>query len=558
LLWGSLPLNHDDVFFHLYAGETIAHSKAIAPNDTFSHSRHGVQWVSHEWGFGLVVYHAWALGGLAGMVVLQAVLGCAVVVSMTTLLRRGTSRDEVPLIPALLGLMLWAAYNNLALRAALLGALFLTWELLLLRAYRDTGSVRWLFGLPLLFFVWSNAHAGVVFGLLVLGAVTIEAHACAWSRTITPSLARAGRPMRYLALLCIALAIAIANPNGFAGLLYPIEVSRFLLAHLHDMEMGIFATATPSNSPGFYVLLVVLLAGLVPFRRSTTPSIAEIMLLALFWSLAIRSHRFIVEFSIIALPVAYRLHAAHLSRALGLGLSVLVAFVLVSTIHKELGDRTPRLLREDFPVRAAEFLERERIRGRMWNPQNYGGYLGWRLRQPVFWDGRAMEFASLTEEFGHVSFSHTVNRYRLDYVILREAEWRALAKHLEPAHWGLVYWDDYWAIFVRRIPRFDAVLERHELNILPPFGRVPEIVELARDPERARRVRTELDRLLEMNPENQRAAYFLAAISYHAGDLRRARSELLRALTIRPNVDVERALDKLRIELVLDAQSGDD
>jgi tetratricopeptide (TPR) repeat protein len=188
------------------------------------------------------------------------------------------------------------------------------------------------------------------------------------------------------------------------------------------------------------------------------------------------------------------------------------------------------------PEPAARFIQKTGIRGRMFNHQNYGGYLLWSLKEPVFWDGRNDVFAPLVKEYVSTPFPDLMDRYRVDWALVTEHEWTPDLQN----GWGLVYWDDYCAIYLRRIPRFEPHLQGLELRVAPPFGGWPGMERA--DPVLAR---AELNRVLDANPESQRARYFRALLSAREGRIEEARRDLQDALAVRPNEQVSRLLESL-------------
>jgi tetratricopeptide (TPR) repeat protein len=177
----------------------------------------------------------------------------------------------------------------------------------------------------------------------------------------------------------------------------------------------------------------------------------------------------------------------------------------------------------------------------VFNHQNYGGYLLWRRRQPVFWDGRNDVFASLVREVTTIPFPAIVAHYGVEALLITEHEAPDLAPEI-PERWGLVYWDDDSAVYLKRDGRYGALLGRLELRLFPGFGGRPGLEILARDPRTAEAARVELNRVLAAHPETQRALYFLGMISLYQGDLPRAESELSAALALHPNEQVEKML----------------
>jgi hypothetical protein len=507
------------------------------------------------------------------------------------------------LLLALLALGLWAASPELFLRAALAGELLLALVLAALARWRRTGRSRWLAALALHFLIWANVHSGVLFGLCVLalyalgpavvaavrrwrraarhGAAPDEGRGPAPGESPPEASSRAARPL--WVALAAALVLVLLNPNGLDAPLYPLLLGRILYASGIPWELGHFSAAAPAggaaNAP-LWLLLVLLLLALLPLRQARRLSPAEGASIASFFLLTLLSHRFVFDLVVIALPSLYKLlvlppppapqPAASLPGRLGspsrLGLAgrpglaaaVVALFLLpigpaaIARTAAGWARRPPArggLIAEHLPRAAARFIAAQGIAGpggRIFNHQNWGGFAGWSLRVPVFWDGRNDVFAELVREVAASPFEATARRHRFDYLLIAEHDYPGIQPDVAAGRWGLVYWDDFAAVYLRRGPRHAALLRRLELRLFPPFGGRPGLAALAADPVRAAAARAELARVLAANPANQRARYFAGMISLYRGELRRGVQELRAAARIRPNDQVEETLDRLR------------
>jgi hypothetical protein len=606
LAWSLQPLWHDDLFWHLRTGEWIAAHHRVPLADLFSYTRPGARWITHEWGFSLLAWLVWRAAGAGGLVLLGAALALAVfaAVGWRALDLAGAAGDppgggpdaagsdaagsdaagpdaagsdaagpgavrpaHFLLLAALLGLGMWAAAPEIFLRAALAGELLLALSLAALTRYRRTGRRRWLLVQAPLFLVWANLHSGVVFGLYLLALAALDP----WVRRGW----RAAAP--YLATLGAALALVLANPNGLDAPLYPFLLGRILFASGIPWELGHFTAAAPAGpSAALWLLLVLLLLALLPARQVRRLPLFEAAAIASFSLLALRSHRFVFDLVVIGLPALYVLlvtppppaggQAAPggLSRRLGLAgrpaaAAVLAALVLLPAAPAVVAAaaagwlrRPPAaggLIAEPFPAAALRFVVAQGIAGpadRIFNHQNYGGFIGWRLRSPVFWDGRNDVFAELVREVAENPFGVTAGRWGVDWLLITEHELPGIQPEIAAGRWGLVYWDDFCAVYLRRGSRYAAQLALLEAHLFPPFGGRPGLAALAADPAGAAAARAELGRLLAANPENQRALYFSGTISLYRGELRAAAADLGAARRIRPSEEVDRALALLR------------
>lgn len=525
----SLPLSHDDLFGHLRTGEWIAEHGSVPKADPFSFTRAGERWITHEWGFSLLTWGVWLLGGYPGLIAARVILVLLIGVAVA---RRMTAEEEARSVPwriALLAVGLWAVARELILRAALVSELLLALTLLLLTRYRQTGERRYLIALPALFLAWGNLHSGVIFGLYVLALEALEA------------LVRRGAFRPYLLALGASALASLCNPNGIEVWLYPFRLSRILFGSGIAWDLGHFSALGVLGNSAFLILVVLLLAGLLPLTRWRELSFAEILGILTFAALSFRTPRFVFHFAILALPALYRLHARRewspgMRRILA-GAVPAALLLVAATLWLE---HPRRLLDRRLPEGAVRFLEAQGVRDRVFHHQNFGGFLLWRARRPVFWDGRNDVFAPLVQEVTTTPFPEVARRYGIGVLLVTEREFEGLRPEI-PERWGLVHWNDHSALYLRR-DAYAPLLARLELGLFPPFGGRPGLETLARDPRLAPLALRELDRVLAVDPEVQRALYFRGVIRLYQGKLDDARRDLEAALAIADNEQVRRLL----------------
>jgi hypothetical protein len=556
-VWGARPLIHDDLFFHLSTGDFVVEHHRVPTTDPFSFTRPGERWVSHEWGFGLLAYGAHALGDYRGLVALKSLLAMSIAALLFLLMLRMAGRDRwkfaVYLVP-LLALGLWAIDEQLILRPSLVSCLLLLLLLHLLLSFDQTGHWWTFAGIVGLFFLWGNLHSEVLFGLFVLGLVTLEAvmrRVSFLDGSHWRSLLRASPEMPYLRLLVLSVVATLVNPNGIQVLLYPFRVVRFLSLGGMDLQLGHFTGATPQMQPAFFLLLVLLLLALLPLREQLHRiSLTQVVTVGVFLLLSLSSHRFIFYFVLLALPTMAMLFQPAMQmlddsrhyRLLRNLLRAMVLLIVGGAVVAGWRSKPAGPISRHFPEGAVRFLQEEGVDGRVFNHQNYGGYLHWRLKRPIFWDGRALLFEPLMRRLPGTPLEEATTEWELDHLVLTEHEFKDLATQLTTDHWGLVYWDDFAALYLRRLPRFETVLESRELTLLPAFGGVTGLNLLAGNPDQAAAARRELDQILELEPLSQRALYLKGLISYYRQEYHQAEAELQAAAAVGPNTYVLNAL----------------
>ncbi len=453
------------------------------------------------------------------------------------------------LLAALLALGMWAASPEIFLRAALAGELMLALALAALTRYRRTGRRRWLVGVAALFWLWANLHSGVVFGLGVLALYALEPF-LAPARGGPAGGRRASRRCRraapYLWTLAAAAVLTLLNPNGVDAPLYPFLLARILFASGIPWELGHFAATAPTGDgagAALWLLVALLLLGLLPVRQARRVSPAEGASIAIFLLATLVSRRFVFDFVVIALPTLYQLlalpplpapaaaQAARLplrstaaslprpaprppsspphpppaacgdlpaGRALAASLVALVllpvAPAAVAAAAAAWARRPPAaggLIAEPLPQAAARFvaaaghrrsrrphLQPSELRrlprlaparaGVLGRPQRRLRRAGARGRHPA----RSAPPPAATA---------------VGYLVLAEHDYPGIRPEIAAGRWGLVYWDDFCAVYLRRGPRYAALLRRLELRLFPPFGGRPGLARPGRRAARRRR-----------------------------------------------------------------------
>jgi hypothetical protein len=503
---GTQPLSHDDLFWHLRAGEMMLEEGRVLTTDPFSYTLPGARWVTHEWGFSVLLA---ALAGVVGIEPLIALRGVLVVVFFAGVALAAWWRAQgapapgaptnpgaptdpgappdprwaLPLLALLLAAAAWAVSRELILRAALPGAVLFASLALLLHSFRRRPTGGRGAAIVALVLVWANLHSGVIFGLFLLALAAAEAlvfarlvfarPAFAAPAVAMPALAQ--RPVHWrrrlagarpqLALLAAAALASLANPNGIETPLYPFRLALLLGDPASGFDLGHFAGGWRGRQAILGLLVAVLAGGLLRAvrRRRPLPSPAEIAAVAVFAALSWGSARLALELVALAVPMVLALWAPRLGGAdedagdrrrrwapAAASLTVAAASVLLAALV--VAARPAGTLSPAFPSAAAAWLERNGLaERRLFHHQNWGGYLGWRLGVPVFWDGRNDVFAPLVREVTTTPFPIVARRYGVEVLVLSPREVEDLAPLLGPdGDWAFAHHSGAAWIFVRR------------------------------------------------------------------------------------------------------------
>jgi hypothetical protein len=563
-----------DVFWHLKAGAVTLERGRVLGTNLFSWTYPDRPWVNSEWLFQVALAGAYGAAGWGGVAALKLLLVGAVATAL--LLALTTASGGPASAAALTVAALCAMRPRLTERPHL--ASFLVFALILLvLARRRRGSRASVLALPALFALWGNLNAEMVVGLLFLAAV-LAGEIVDRRREGLPPFA-VGDRFPLAVLLCFPALLA--NPFTWRTPVFPL-LHVNLGAAIDVLE---FRSSFGSPVPLFWAALALTGALLLRDRRAVgfrgaLPVLATAVLAACYL-------RAIPYFLLAAAPL---LHERLMARAPARGAPGARALTFAPVAgavallggslfadHGQLFRWGSGVNERQFPVAAAGFLGREALPARLFNDYNEGGYLLFRLwpRVPVFQDSRCLqayprEFIAEANGAGpREGWQRFLAGRGVSTALVRRHQ--LAGRGFDRSAWGMVYWDDFWAILVRRGPEGDAVLERLEYRHYLPGTAVaragePELTALAAEARRNQAARlfpsadvagdlgltlAALGRLPEAVAAFEEAVRIaprfgpgwvnLGQVSLAAGDRRRAESAFRAALALDSSLEQARA-----------------
>jgi len=285
-----------DTFWHLRAGQEIWRTHHVSLEEHYSYTAAGGYWPDQEWLWQAFAYGLYRLGGMRLFVFGSATIiigACAILYRLCV----GSAASRV----VLMSLSLPLATRAWVLRPQLMSTLALAIMLWLLVHERH----RWL---PMLIFVWANAHGAVAMGMAVLA--TVAGVAILRARGGDARDRRRARELAALTPLCAL--VTLLTPLGF-GLWRSIGTAIALAGENKILEWQ----PTWPNAPFGIIFWTLALAflGLLFWRRHRLRAMSwgDIVLLTaslVMLVLAARAIRNTCVFLLIAVPAASRLLGA--------------------------------------------------------------------------------------------------------------------------------------------------------------------------------------------------------------------------------------------------------
>ncbi|NDJ85957.1 MAG: hypothetical protein GYB66_08735 [Chloroflexi bacterium] len=468
-----VPLD-TDTWWHLRSGEYMLEEGEILTEDVFSYTRRGESWVNHSWGSQLVLYGAYRLtggtedpagSGAIGLALFAAVLATAGMLLVYRMCAGNVySRMFVLVIGAATAAIFWSP------RPQMFSFLFSAVVLYILYLYKYRGINR-MWAIPALMVLWVNLHAGFAIGFIILiafGAGEIIGRLL--DREAEYQLG--WRQLRNVALATIGGILALTvNPYGPRMLLYPFET-----AGIQTLSLFIQEWQSPNfKMPGTWPFAIMLMALIVlASRTQARPAWSDLALAAGTAMLALWSARNIAVFAVVATPLlSHQLEAWLASRGwqiqpardlsarmitLNWVLLGVVSLGALAQVATTLSSSSVQEAHEEYlPVEAAEYIERHRPPGPMFNDYNWGGYFIFVLEDyPVFVDGRTDLYGDdFLKDYtravvGAQKWQEPLEEYAINLVVVRDESALATLLREKPDQWRIAHEDDLAVVFERQ------------------------------------------------------------------------------------------------------------
>lgn len=401
--------------WHIRTGEQILSTHSVPHTDPFSSTMSGRPWFAWEWLFDLVIaaVHRWT--GLNGVVFSSAAI---IALTLAWVFRLAVKRGAgLPLAVILLMFALGAsAIHFLARPHVLSWLLTMLWFVVLDSACNSDGlppAMRQLLWLPVLMLVWVNLHGGFLIAFVLLGLYLAES--VIWYFTAPESATREVAGTRFRRLVVVTLLCLLAslvNPYGYRlhVHIYQYLSDRFLISHIDEFRSPDFHSVAPAF---FAALLLITTLAVALTPRKLRPAHLLILLFAI--SSGLYAARNIPVSSMLLVLITGPLLAQAMAQAaigprlthgtrqfcarlraftkrmdrieLRSPLSVWPVLVLllgtwVSLHQGKLGPirvMHAHFDQQRFPVAATDYILQHGMRGPVFAPDWWGGYLIYRL-----------------------------------------------------------------------------------------------------------------------------------------------------------------------------------
>ncbi len=211
-----------DIWWHLSAGRWMLENGEVVRQDPFSFTARGEPWTSITWGYEVLIYLLYQVGGPVAVTAGHAIAAAgAMIFSWWTFLRLSPTRAQSEKVLGaaifLAGIFLveWRWNHRPEMFTHLFGAAML---FIFLEERRAPTRLIWL--IPVIQVLWVNTHGLFIFGPIVaglfLGARLLE----------QPN--RKEEHIRLLAVFALTAIACFLNPRGAHGAFFPLHLFKIL------------------------------------------------------------------------------------------------------------------------------------------------------------------------------------------------------------------------------------------------------------------------------------------------------------------------------------------
>lgn len=464
-----------DIFWALKSGEWIVTHLSVPHTDPFSYTFGGKPWVDFTWGFQVLAWLSYSLGGWAGLSALQALL-----VFLTFVFIYITLGALLPgrqwLRASILVVVYGAAHGRLFIRPHLFEFFFVSLFIMLLALHEKHDRPVYLFLILPFEALWVNIHSSAILGLFITGSY-------AAGKLIDEVRARGlknfdlGRGVLIPGLVALLAPIAaLLNPYGPKLVIFPFihhgVDNKDAIRHIAEWmrpefkDLFFFFYPWPIEHFAFVALFFSVLACLALNARRTKSWAYMLFAGALY--MAVSHVRWTSLFAAFAAPVLAmglkgsleRLEERAWPRAAVVLLAVFMTVILADkhlSSDGEFGANMGLGLREGkFPEGTVAYMKKEGLRGNIYNDYVFGGYLIYENPEvKVFIDGRTPTVYSsyffwtsrLAEDYGR--WKRLEEEHKIDMVLVK-LESDLCSKLRDDNGWAAVSFDDISILYLRK------------------------------------------------------------------------------------------------------------
>lgn len=498
----------DDFFWHLATGRYIIQNQNVPDKDIFGHITSGTEWIPFEWGWDVLSYSLYLIGGYNAVMIFRSLAFCLIFLLYYLLLKKFKVNSLLSIL--FLFILLISIMDRLSPRPHIITYLFFVTVLFILLNFkyleRDNYSKK-IYFLPLIFLIWANFHMGVLAGGLILFVFTFTETLIYLypkkfaSDKILPLSSSEFKKLWIISFLC--LIALLLNPHGLHTYIYAYEHTKLKMLETVNEWQNPFSSKLDF---GFIITLykIYLFSGIIVlYYAYKNKDLFFAFITIAFAIYSVRAIRFTVDYEIImtffiVISFSYifsQINNFTFKKILSANFSKSVLAVFFIYIISQLPSNniysTIQYYRvfgwginDDFiPVQLFDFMKENNISGTPFNHFGTGGFLIWNFpNEKNFIDSRNLN-DEIFYEYNSImimqpGFEKKLEDRNIDYVIFLDPDLirrpndlqRLITKYLNTnENWKLVFWDDKSMLFLKNIPKYSEIINKYHYKVINPY-----------------------------------------------------------------------------------------
>jgi len=472
------PLVNTDIWWHLTAGRYIVENHQFIYQDPFSVSAYNDQWINVHWLFQIIMYVAYAVCGLKGIIIVKAFVFA---ISCVILFKLHPQSNSSFFYAFIIAVLCYSIRFFIFARPTVFSLLFIGAFLLIIERFRTTKKENILWLLIPLQICWVNMQGLFPLGLVIL-ACYIMGDGITWfvqkrfwhfiGFQRMNNLSELYHPLKVFAIL---VAVCLVNPYGYKAFGLAFELFNRIapsIDNIYSMNVSENMPIWTINEMNAVSIVYIKIYGIIMLGsfilKIKNLDLSHLFLFVVFLFLGTMAYRNIPLYLFVTAPILIS-NISTLSsstifdkafspwkriRSLSIPLSIIVLFLIFQNLVKEKrDDPDSNLAPFRYPIEAVKYLKTANISGNMFNSVSEGGYIMWEMfpQKLPFIDGRlVIRSRELFDRYLNIldnpqSFYSLQKQYNITHVVLPisiNQRYLKLASMLYlDKNWSLVFLD---------------------------------------------------------------------------------------------------------------------
>ena len=281
--------------------------------------------------------------------------------------------------------------KSLGERPVLFSILFTSVVLFLLEDFKERKSTT-LFLIAPVMLLWSNMHGGFIIGIIIISVFIL----CEMIKTFFKKSSLTKKEMRiFYSATGLALIASFVNPTGWDSFFVALSPKYdVFLEGIQEYESPFYFYTHKIRTFDYVYVTVASVFPVILILRNRKIELTHLLLLSGFLIMSLRTTRYGIFYGVVGSMIMGKEFNGLINDTIkkrvseeyykkieyGLAIAALISASLFVVGYSDLKPLDFSIAKfRTTPVAAVNFIERNKIRGNMFNDYGYGGYITWRL-----------------------------------------------------------------------------------------------------------------------------------------------------------------------------------